>query len=364
MEMVSTLSISPGSAPLLRSGIFVLVASAVFAGASSCAADETRADGRLTLHQNLVEAWQRTDASRDAVDFDHLPSVFWHVFSRFPSEVHVYPSENYFYWQLDIDGRHLTGNLRFPAGLRDEGIVSFAYSERRVLARAAEDKQRIAGRAMLGNEQGISLKKVRRGVYDLGYSDHFVRFHLEDLSQSPPDAAMMRDCDAFVGRTFDESGLRFLLMFQAKAKHPYFFWVLDESSSGSANDRFVEFRPGIWIARRTGFVFREDTESGGRKVLIAVNAVSVARNDYYDGPFDQLPENHADKAQLQTRMIQENPSLKGKIDRLGYYIEDDPPARVALVRYANYRDNANLSELLKAGEASPDWRVFFARQAR
>ena len=228
------------------------------------------------------------------------------------------------------------------------------------MKRSDRDVTRIAGRAMLGQAQGVSLKLARPGVYDLGYSDHFVRFHLDDLSQHAPDDSLMRDGDEFIGRTFDESGLRFLLMYQAKER--YFFWVLDEE--GKVSDRFVSVAPAVVIARRTGFVFRQDEEAGGRKMLIAVSANSVARNDYYDGPFDQLPENHIETASLKETMIRENPSLEGKIDEFGYYTEDDPPARVALVRYAAYQNTEHLSEMIARGEASGDWRLFFARQAR
>ena len=324
-------------------------------------ADDAGSGARLTLHEDLVDAWQAEDP---AVDLGNLRSVLWYVFSNIPNEVRVFPSENYYYWQLDIDGRHITGNIRFPAKQRDDGFISFAYSERRVVLAesAVADSRRIAGRAMLGPADGVTLTQIRDGVYDLGYSDHFVRFHLENLSQALPEAAQLRDGDEFVGRTCDESGLQFLLMYQKSAR--YFFWVLDEAEGARAVEHFEEFRPGVLIGRRTGFVFRVDEDAADRKVLIAVKSASVGSNDYYDGPFDQLPENHVTVAQLRKRMIHENPALDGKIDDWGYYLEDDPPMRVALVRYASYRDGEHLSQLVEGSRASEDWRKYFASQPK
>ena len=195
----------PLSSPSRICSLSLLVLLAL-AGIPFAHADGKSAPARVTLHEDLVRAWQGEERK---VDLNDLRSVFWFVFSKFPPEVRVYPSENYYYWPLDGGGRHISGNFRLPAKHRDNGIVSFAYSERRVL-KAKFDPSRIAGRAMLGFEDGVTLTKVRRGVYDLGYSDHFVRFHLEDLSQSAPGADYLLEGGEFVGRTLDESGLRFV----------------------------------------------------------------------------------------------------------------------------------------------------------
>ena len=331
-------------------------------GEMYCCPGEGQNAARVTLHEDLVRAWQ---GEEQGVDLNDLHSVFWFVFSKFPPEVRVYPSENYYYWQLDIDGHHITGNLRLPAKQRDDGFVSFAYSERRVLKRAVDeqsDPDRIAGRALVGAEDGVILKKVRRGVYDMGYSDHFVRFHLEDLSQQAPEGGFMLEGEEFVGRTFDESGIPFILLYQRKAG--YLFWVLDETRAGQVAEHFVELRPQVLMGRRSRFVFQIDAEASSRKVLIAVHAVSVRANDYYDGPFDQLPENHAENGKLQECLIRENSALDGKIDRYGYYVEDDPPMRVALVRYATYENDEHLARLVDQAASKEDWREYFARKPK
>ena len=288
--------------------------------------------------------------------------MLWHVFSRLPPEVRVYPSENYYYWQLDIDGRHLQGNIRLSANARDEGMIGFAYSEQRVLGEDTAAPERLVHRAILGAADGVTLTKSGDRRYDLGYSDHFVRFHLENLPQTPPRSEILRQGEEFVARTFDESGLQFLLLFQARER--FFFWVLDEAPSLKVAEHFVFIRERVVIGRRTRFVFRVDGAAGDRKVLIGVSRASVQSNDYYDGPFDQLPDNHVESARLHDRMIIEAPELKGKIDRFGFYIDDKPPMRVALVRYAIYSDRDHLERLLTAGERAANWLEHFASQPK
>jgi hypothetical protein len=50
-------------------------------------------------------------------------------FSRLPTEVTIYPSENYYYFIECIAGRQIWGNIRLPAGKREQGVLAFAYSE-------------------------------------------------------------------------------------------------------------------------------------------------------------------------------------------------------------------------------------------
>ena len=90
---------------------------------------DSSVDGRegsaLIFNQELIQGW----SAHDDVDLDDADSVFWHVFSRLDKEVVIYPTENYFYWKLIISGRQIWGNIRIPAGKRDEGFLSFGYFE-------------------------------------------------------------------------------------------------------------------------------------------------------------------------------------------------------------------------------------------
>ena len=59
----------------------------------------------LLLNQKWVEG-----LSTDSVDLEDVDEMFWHIFSRLPGEVTVYPSENYYYFILYLDKRQLWGN--------------------------------------------------------------------------------------------------------------------------------------------------------------------------------------------------------------------------------------------------------------
>ena len=67
--------------------------------------------------------------SSDAVDLDDVDAVFWQVFSGLSDEVTVYPSENYYYFILNADGKQMWGNIRLSTKTRDDGVLSFAYFE-------------------------------------------------------------------------------------------------------------------------------------------------------------------------------------------------------------------------------------------
>ena len=328
-----------------------------FVGTFPALAEEVSDGPHLSRHEELIEAWRSTDT----IDLKNPRAVFWHVFSRLPVEARIFPSENYYYWKLSINGRDIQGSIRLSAKERDEGYLGFAYSEARVET-SEKDVGRLRVHERFGMDQGVTIRKEGAAIYDVGYSDHFVRFHLENLVQVLPDKKIIGSDEVMVGRTLDDSGVGFLLLFQTTEK--YFFWVLDGSQP--ATEHFVTAGDSSMVGRRTGFVFWIDEKYGGRKILAAVKAGNVETNSYYDGPFDQLPDNHVEtkKVNLQKWMEQENAELVGKIDAFGYYLEDDPPRRVALVRYASYRTLNELQALLKKATSASDPRKFFSRQGR
>ena len=133
----------------------------------------------------------------------------------------------------------------------------------------------------------------------------------------------------FIQRTFDESGYQFYLLFNERAD--YFFWVLNEE--GPVPDEFDAAGDDLLFGRRSGFAFWIDRERGNRKVLAGVRQLNIRRNDYYDGPFDQLADNYADETQVAAYMQRAYPDLRGRIDKYGYYTDRERPLRVALSTY-------------------------------
>ena len=77
-------------------------------------------------------------------------------------------------------------------------------------------------------------------------------------------------------------------------------------------------------------------------MLIAVNGANARRNNYYDGPFDQLPDNYADQTKIQSYLERAYPHVKGKIDKRGV-LKADRGNRVAVSAYHIYFDDRELT---------------------
>ena len=283
----------------------------------------------LLRNQRFVEGLRT-----EAVDLEDVDAVFWHVFSGFPDQVTVYPSENYYYFILYVNSRQIWGNIRLPAGRRERGVLSFGYFEFIEFPNGGESG--LSRSKFFTKADGLEIDIVDRFTYDVSYNDKTVRFNLHQLSQEEPEELTLGENEIFIERTFDESGYEFYLIFNEEAN--YFFWVLNEENGLS--DVFTpvgaELSERLVVGRRSGFAFWVDESHGNRKVLVAIRRLSVTRNDYYDGPFDQLADNYVDEVNISEYMQRAFPALRDRIDKYGYYTDRERPMRVALSTYYTY----------------------------
>ena len=137
---------------------------------------------------------------------------------------------------------------------------------------------------------------------------------------------------------FDESGVRFFLVFNSRLK--LFHYVLDETVTPA--DVFVPAPVGngrILIGKRTGFAVYRD-QHRDRKILIGVFHDNVAANNYLDGPFDQMPDNFINGEAYRDAILAVEPDLKGQINRYGSFADG---ARVAVAPYMEYRSPKDLA---------------------
>ena len=306
----------------------------------------------LVLQDRLYESY-----CTDDVDLDNVTSYFWHIFSQLPDEVTVYPSENYFYFVETIAARDIWGNLCLPAGKRERGILTFAYWEFSEFSTARE--ARLKHSKSLGQADGVFVKeKDDQFVWAVTFQGKCVTFHLHRLRQDPPRAFGLRTNEVFIERTFDESGLQFFLLFNTNKD--YFFWVLNEEER--LPEQFDQVASNVLLGHRTGFVFWLDHEQPPRKVLAAVRGLSVLRNDYYDGPFDQLADNYAKQSKISTWMERAIPSLKGQIDIYGWLTNSAEPTRVALSCYGTYESTAEAIALIGQAELANDSYQFISHR--
>jgi hypothetical protein len=305
----------------------------------------SQSQAKIEVHSALIFALK--GASEEWIDLANLDAYFRDVFSRLPSEVTVYPSENYCYFADLIQGREIWGNIRLPAGDRDRGILSFAYEEQ--LDSLTGNASPITGAKYLTQADGINIRGIDPYTYSVDVDGRTVTFHLHKLLQEVPRLFSLRTNEVFIERTFDESGLQFFLLFNTRRN--YFFWVLNEEEA--VPEVLDKIGDDILIGSHTGFVFWRDAKQNGRKVLCMVSKKSVLRNDPFDGPFDQLADNDVRTAKIGEWMERAFPRLKGRIDEYGYYKNAQQPSRVALTCYGMYDRAAEVNAfILMAKECS------------
>jgi hypothetical protein len=291
----------------------ILAAAAVAAAARG---EEPRGRSRapgppdLSLNENMIEA-RRTPCG----DLASVPYVFRLVFERLPPAVKVFPTENYYYFRFDCDSREVWGNVRLDAEDRDRGLIDFAYFFGLNRPERPDDLSHTGGYAQLGTAEGVRVTRVALLVYDVSFQGRTVRFQLNDVAQTPLPKERMLPSERFIERVFDESGFQFALLFDDASKG--FRFVLDQMDP--LPDTLEPAAPDVVVGRISGFAFYVD-RTRDRRVLIGVDADNMRRNNYYDGPFDQLADNFLRDDRRQRAMEEAYPYARGRIDRRGVFL--------------------------------------------
>jgi hypothetical protein len=300
----------------------------------------------ISLNQDFVRSlWTKVDTKKPL-------EVFAAVFNRLPGQVTVYPSENYFYWSFNASGKPIWGNFRLDAATRDKGILNLGYFEYDENGKFQDYK---GGEAELTAKQGVLLKKVDRFTYTVSFKGKTVRFNLFRDRYAPPKKGAIRTDEQYVGPVFDESGLRFHLLFNKTEKH--LFYVLNEDVPVTESFRPTKINKDVVIGRRSGFAYYLDRENK-RKILIGVNQLNVRRNNYYDGPFDQLPDNLIEKTKLAEFLVKAYPELKGRVNKYGH-LKARPGERATVFSYFVYTDEAQLAFVQSCAETTKFTRAQF-----
>jgi hypothetical protein len=257
--------------------------------------------------------------------------MFSLVLASLPDHVAVYPTENYYYFNFLANGVRYAGNIRLDASTRDQGKVHFAYFP---------DLQEWSGSEqvnymVLDQRHGVSVTQVSELLYRVKDGDREVRFQLNDLRGVKPTATSLLPGERYIGPIFDESAIRFFLVFNEARK--VFHYVLDET--GGVDDQLEPsmLTDRVLIGRRTGFAYYRDHRAE-RKILIGVHEANARVNNYFDGPFDQLPDNFIEGETLRSAILEVEPSLRGQIDRYGAAADGSSRYMIAPYRHYTYED--------------------------
>ena len=279
-------------------------------------------------------------------EISDMRSVFRMVLSSLPATVKVYPTENYFYFWFHHKGIKYAGNIRFDAEDRDEGLIHFNYFK------DFTHWQRDEGdfSAKLGAKEQVTVKRAGNLAYDVSFEGRTVRFELNDLSNvKPPEGTVVKG-ETYIGPIFDESGMRFFLVFNEELKS--FLYIMDETAPVADQFNVSSASDRITVGIRTGFAYYAD-RFANRKILIGVNVLNTSVNNYLDGPFDQLPDNFIAGDTLKNAILAESPGMEGQIDRFGN--SPDGETRYLIAPYLQYEEEGELGIVAEcaAGEELP-----------
>ncbi len=302
----------------------------------------------VTFNQQIIDRLQ------GAPDFniDDPMAAFAHVFAAVPEDATVYPTENYYYFTFVWSGIEFAGNMRLDVSDRDDGVLHFAYFTKN----EPWNVEILSNYKPLTEKDGIKIEKLGDLVYAVTYAGKTVRFQLNDLTAVEAPEGILADGDTLLGPTFDESGIPFFFVFNEPRKE--FLFVLNENEP--LNDILLplnEDHPALTVGARTGFAFYEDRYSA-RKILVGVYDGNVTANNYFDGPFDQLPDNFIPGEELRDAITTKYPELNGEIDRLGAFRSQD--GRFLVNPYINYQYPGELEQFLRCGDVALDESKFYA----
>ncbi len=280
-----------------------------------------------------------------ALNIRDVMEVFGFVFSGLPDEVKVYPTENYFYFSFFHNGIEMAGNLRLDALDRDDGIVHFAYFMK--YNRWNEDL--ISHYRRLDAKAGVTVERLERLVYKMTYEGRSVVFRLNDLAHVRPPDGMLSPDETYIGPMYDDSGLSFYFVYNRALK--MFHYILN--AEVSAAEIFLASRVSgdIVVGQRTSFAFYKD-RLRERRILIGIYDGNAMVNNYFDGPFDQLPDNFIEGNTFHDILVHAFPDVEGQIDRFGN--SNGGESRLLISPYIHYSNQSELAPIDACARAAGD----------
>jgi hypothetical protein len=269
-----------------------------------------------------------TDRSVDLAD---SLGVFRRVVESLPDTVEMMPSENYYYFGFYTDGRLITGSMSLFPHERDSGLIGFGYTEKRG-DHEPVGSHLLGGWGTFGPESGVTVSRIEAGLWRVATSSRSVTFRVAVNRPVAGDRPRVRAGERIVLRTLDESGIPFALVLDRREKK--MFWVLDDSRD--VPESFQQLGERLELGVRTRFAFYADSTMD-RRVLVGVDGYNVLGNTWFDGPFDQIPDNDIERGAVDFAgaISVAYPNLADRIDRFGKY-RDNPSTRVAIAPYLVY----------------------------
>ncbi len=165
-----------------------------------------------------------------------------------------------------------------------------------------------------------------------------------DLDIANPNAVY----ETYIGPVWDELGVQFFLVFNKAAKT--FLYLLNDNPKMDQYEP-SQFSSDVTVGMRTSFAFYKD-KMADRHILIGAFAGNTQLNNYFDGPFDQLPDNCIEGDALIDALLSIGPAMNGKVDRYGS--EPAGEVRYALTTYKYYGAVEDLEPIVDCASKETD----------
>lgn len=271
----------------------------------------------------------------------------------------VYPTEGYFYFRFDLDGRRISGNLRFTSIA--DGVLHTGYFE----TGGAHHTQGMPPKpgigavrtGTFGTEQGLM---VVTEPSDEGETTHRVSldgesatFVVPAIYRARPASLTLREGERFVSGVLDESGYAFALIFNEHDPafrfrlHPEF----DPPETLTPIHHAQQGLVPLFAGTESGFIFMPEKTADGRETgretrrltLVGVDRARIMANDYFDGPFDQVPPDLALRPMLHAAYPYTRTA--SPVDEHGNFIGRES-SRVAIAPYTAYESTDELADAI------------------
>lgn len=286
-----------------------------------------------------------------SIDLGERDAVLDAIFTARPDGLNVYPSEGYYYFKFNNAGERIKGNFRFDIQQRDQGTFSFIYYKELANVSAEKTKDNYH---VLGQEgDGVEFVKKSDFLYEIRYKDFTIPVRIYDAELELATPKNIGPEEEYVGPAYDESGIRFHLIFDYGSNN--FLYVLNDMFGHPESYSALDDDNVILVGTRSKFAYFND-KGNDRYVLIGVSGHNVENNNYYDGPFDQLPDSFVDGDHLKNLIEKFEPRAVGKIGPYGSFLEEEG-VRYAISPYMEYFNPDQLLKYIDCQDVNSDRTV-------
>lgn len=299
-------------------------------------------------HQTYISAL----SGATKLNIEDPASVLKFVLKSSAQTIHVQPTENYSYFKFSHNGLHWQGNMRLETEKGKPDKLHFAYF---VVPAPWHDVDLGQYRTFDDND-GLSITALGDFNFRISFQSITRTFRLNDITAVNMPEKMLGPDQIYMGQVNDESGIRFFLLFDKNTLD--FSYILDQQKPFL--DKLTAYgEPGskLQVGIRSGFVF-VDEPTLSRKRLVGVHTDNISQNNYYDGPFDQLPDAFSGELTVKQAFALIDLEFSKKIDAYGNYIDQEGARAVIApyLRYATKEDFEDVIACVRYQDFSVDYR--------